>query len=289
MDIGLYEAVSGMKAQAAYQDSIAANLARVNIPGNKQLVTAFEIPGESDLQKTTDATGTVQQMGIKGAPMQSRTAIDFTPGLLEETKDPTNFAIEGQGFFKVREANGDISYTRNGQFHLNTQGVLVTTDGAQVLLQNDVPLNLNPKDNNQITIQPDGKVLAGPNHTPRGSLALVHAANDPKTKEPIDPRTLFTQAPNGRFTLAKAASEGNEAQNADAEGRVAGKATASQLQPGLPANGVIRQGFLEQSNSDSVTAMVNLVQVVRSYEANQKMVQEEDSATGKMIDAVSNT
>ncbi len=279
-----------MKAQAAYQDSLAANLARVNIPGNKQVITAFEIPSESALQKATDSTGTVQQMGIKGAPMQSRTAIDFSPGLLTETNDPTNFAIEGQGFFKIREQNGDISYTRNGQFHLNTQGILTTDDGATVLLQNDVPLNLNPKDNNQFSIQPDGKILAGPNHTPRGSLAMVHVGNDPKTKEPLDARTLFTQSANGRYTLAKNENEGTgETLNTDAEGRPAGKADTSKLQPGLASNAVIRQGFLEASNSDSVTAMVNLVQVVRSYEANQKMVQEEDSATGKMIDAVSNT
>ncbi len=116
MEIGLYEAVSGMKAQGAYQDILSANLSRASIPGSKQVITAFEIPPASSLQQANNLPGTTANVGIPAAPLQSRSVIDFTPGLLHQTGNPNDFAIDGDAFFKVREQNGDIAYTRNGQF-----------------------------------------------------------------------------------------------------------------------------------------------------------------------------
>jgi flagellar basal body rod protein FlgG len=180
---------------------------------------------------------------------------------MHATGNPTDFAIDGDAFFKVRENNGDIAYTRNGQFRLNANGVLVTGDGAQVLMSNDVPLNLGPKDGNLISISPDGKVKVGPTGKSRGSLAVVHMD---------DPRTVLMQGAAGRFRQA----------NPD---------DGSQIQSGLGKNSLIRQGYLEEGNANPVTSMISLVQVVRSYEANQKSVTMQDSVTSEMIQAAADT
>ncbi len=263
MEIGLYEAVAGMKAQSAIQDTLASNLARMSVPGSKGMITAFEIPPPSSLQKGTNLPGTTHNVGIKAAPMQARTVIDFSQGTTHATGNPFDMAIEGDGntFFKVREANGDFSYTRDGDFHLNPNGVLVTSDGAEVMMNKDVPLNLNPKDQNQIGISQTGSVVAGPKQTNRGGIQLVRID---------DPRTALTMGAGGRFVLADPNS-------------------TSQLKTGLNNGGALIQGALEDGNTDSIKSMVSLVQVVRSYEANERMTKAEDDSTSKIIDAAASS
>ena len=261
MQIGLYEAVSGMKAQAAYQDTLSENLGRMSVPGHKRILTAFELPPESALQKATDAQlgGTVQSMGLKASPLQSRTVIDFSPGETKATGNSTDFALDGGNtLFKIREADGSFSYTRDGQFHLDRNGKLTTSDGAEVMMDNDTPVNLRLNDKGHLTIEKDGTVRMGDGaNNKRGNLALVHSA---------EPRNLFVQGEAGRFRLAD-------------------DKDASKLQPGLDQNSTLRQGYLEDSNTDSIKSMVDLVQVVRAYEANQKSVMAQDDVTGKMISA----
>jgi flagellar basal body rod protein FlgG len=261
MQIGLYEAVSGMKAQAAYQDTLSENLGRMTAPGHKRIITAFELPPESALQKAgaAELAGTTQNLGMKAVPLQARTVIDFSPGLTHSTGTGTDFAIEGGNtLFKIREKDGSFSYTRDVQFRLDRNGKLVTSDGSEVMMQNDVPLNLNPADRGKLTIEKDGTVRGGGvNQTKRGSLALVHTD---------EPRNLFVQGPGGRFRLADDKDK-------------------DKLKPGLDADSTLKQGYLEDSNTDSVSQMVNLVQVVRAYEANQKSVLTQDDANNKMISA----
>ncbi|MDE1171519.1 MAG: flagellar hook-basal body protein [Verrucomicrobium sp.] len=258
MQVGLYEAVSGMKAQSAYEDVLSSNLARSSIPGSKQVLTAFELPKPSALQEANALPGTTQNLGVAGAPLQSRTVIDFSPGLVRATGNPTDFAIEGDAFFKVRNKDGSMGYTRDGQFRVNTNGVLVTGDGSEVLMDNDVPLNLSKADAGIINIDPQGVVKVGPQGVSRGSLAIVHMD---------DPRTVLHQGQGGRF-------------QADTD-------KTDQLQTGLGKSAFVRQGYLEDSNANPVTSMIQLVEVVRAYEANQRAVTMQDSVTGQIIQAAS--
>jgi len=263
MEIGLYEAVSGMKAQASLQDTIASNLSRMSLPGNKRTMVAFEIPKDSPLQQGA-IPGMTRRLGMKGAPLQARTVTDFTPAPLEHTGGQFDLGIIGDGFFKIREANGNFSYTRDGQFHLTNEGKLVTLDGAEVLGNNDSPIQIAMKDSQTVQIDGHGKVFTGDGRQRVSSNALSVVHFD-------EPRTVLTLgAPNGRFV-------------ADAS------AKPEQFLPGLPKNGQIMQGSLESSNATAVNEMVSMVNVVRAYEASQKLASAEDSLTGDIVHALNDT
>ncbi len=264
MEIGLYEAVSGMKAQSSLQDIISANLARMSQPGNKRSIVAFEIPSDSGLQKDGSTPGSLRRLGMKAAPLQSRTVTDFTPAPVERTGGPLDFGIVGDGFFKVREQDGTISYTRDGQFHLTNEGKLVTIDGAAVLGDGDAPLTIPAKEAATLKIDTDGTATTtdGKKTNKAGTLSLAHF-DEPR-------KNLYLGAPNGRY-VATAGTAPDE------------------IKKGLGKDSSILQGALESSNASSITEMVGLVNVVRAYEASQKLTVAEDTLSGDMVRALNST
>ena len=266
MEIGLYEAVSGMKAQASQQDMISSNLARMSIPGNKRSITAFEIPSDSDLQKSSNIPGQIRRLGMKASPLQARTVTDFTPAPLEHTGSNFDFAIQGGGFFKVKEADGSFSYTRDGQFHLTNEGKLVTLDGAQVVNTGDTPMTILPKDATKVKMDDSGNLnlVDGTKSTKLGSLSMVNI-DEPR-------KSLYLGAPNGRYVVSPDAPD-----------------VATDVKSGLAKGATIVQGSLESSNANSVSEMVSLVNVVRAYEASQKITQAEDTLSGDIIHAMNAT
>ena len=110
----LYTAASGMSAQQMNLDTIANNLANSSTTGFRQL----------RLESTVSA-GLQIGLGTKSAA----TEVIMTQGSLNQTSNPLDVAIEGAGFFQIQRPDGTIAYTRAGQFQLNSQGTLVTTDG----------------------------------------------------------------------------------------------------------------------------------------------------------------
>jgi flagellar basal-body rod protein FlgF len=129
MDRGLYIAASGMLAEQIRQDQIASDLANAATPGYKSDRTVQREFG--DLLLSNSATGAV--VGSQSTAVQvDRVATDFSPKPSRETGEPLDFAITGEGFFAVRTADG-VRHTRNGQFTVSPQGLLVTAQGDQVL------------------------------------------------------------------------------------------------------------------------------------------------------------
>ncbi|SDU24711.1 flagellar hook protein FlgE/flagellar basal-body rod protein FlgG [Verrucomicrobium sp. GAS474] len=264
MEIGLYEAVSGMKSQAIQQETISSNLARMSMPGNKRTMVAFEIPKDSDLQKGGNIPGTIRRLGMKAAPLQARTVTDFTPAEVARTGADYDFGIVGDGFFKVREQDGSTSYTRDGQFHLTNEGKMVTLDGATVLGEGDAPITIAAKDSVKVKVDPNGVIRAddGAKSVKIGSLTFAHF-DDPRT-------VLSLGAPNGRFVASS-------------------EAPPTAFKSGLGKDSAVMQGALESSNANSVSEMVSLVNVVRAYEASQKLTTAEDTLTGDIVHAMNNT
>jgi flagellar basal-body rod protein FlgF len=132
VDRGLYIAASGMMAEQIRQDQIANDLANAATPGYKADRTAQREFG--DLLLTNRATGAT--VGSQSTAVQvDRIETDFTPKPSRDTGEPLDFAIAGEGFFGVRTAQG-VRYTRNGQFTVSPQGLLVTAQGDQVLGRN---------------------------------------------------------------------------------------------------------------------------------------------------------
>ena len=145
----LWTAASGMMSQQTSVDTIANNLANVNTVGYKQEQTQFKSLLYQNLQaKTTSANGENKPVGAQvglGSRVSAVTSI-YTQGALNATDSTTDFAINGDGFFAVRNTNTDETvYTRNGHFTwaTATEGVMLSTsegypvlsaDGAEIVL-----------------------------------------------------------------------------------------------------------------------------------------------------------
>lgn len=139
MDLGLYIAASGMVAEQARQDQLANDLANASTPGYKADQSSQHSFGEILLSNT--ASG--QPIGSLAIGVQSgRSFTDLAPAGLHETGAPLDFAIEGEGFFAVRTAQG-VRYTRDGQFTVSARGLLSDSFGNEVLGPGGAPVKVS--------------------------------------------------------------------------------------------------------------------------------------------------
>src|SRR3954471_2728255 len=125
----LYTAATGMQAMESKLDVIANNMANINTTGFKKDRANFEdvfyrqyrLPGAQDADGTRTATGIEVGLGTR----VSSTQANFKQGSFQTTNNPLDLAIEGDGFFRVQNPNGDFYYTRAGNFNLNADGKMV--------------------------------------------------------------------------------------------------------------------------------------------------------------------
>jgi len=142
MDMGLNIASAGMLAEQVQEDQISNDLANASTPGYKASSSATTSFDSMLLHNT--ATG--QQVGPIYLGVQiDKAKTDLAQGPLETTGNPLDFAVEGTGFFGVKTTAG-VQYTRNGQFSVNAQGLLVDQNGDNVLAQNGAPIKVGSSD-----------------------------------------------------------------------------------------------------------------------------------------------
>jgi len=247
----LYTAASGMEAQQLNIDTIAHNLANVNTGGFKQRRTQFQDllyqnvrnAGTSNTASTEIPVGL--QIGLGTKPVA--TEMIFTQGDLAATSKAWDMAIEGTGFFQVRMANGELAYTRNGNFHMNREGALVTSDGDL----------LDP----QITIPPD---QVGITIGKDGTVSVVQAGQTQPQQVGKIEIALF-QNPAGLQAVGKNLFTPTQASGDPITGT-----------PGENGLGTLLSGYLEQSNVSVVEEMVNMIISQRAYEANSKVIRTAD-------------
>lgn len=251
MHSALYVAKTGLSAQDTQLTTVANNLANVSTVGFKRDRAVFEDllyqiqrqPGAQSTEETQLPSGLQLGTGVRVVGTQKQ----FTEGSLQITDNALDVAIDGRGFLQILQPDGTIAYTRNGQFHLNSDGQLATADG--LLLQ---PVIAVPEDAQTITIGTDGTVsaiipgVADPQEL--GNIQLVDF---------INPGGL--QAAGGNLFL-ETASSGNP---------ILGT-------PGQDGLGNLQQGALENSNVDIVEEMVNMITTQRAYEMNSKVVSTAD-------------
>ena len=244
MNIGLYDGVAGMRMNQSYQDMIAENLALGSTPGYKQTFPVFSTE--------TNAPGKLDNVN-EAAQIKLTRMVDFSQGPMEPSGSPFHLAIQGESFFTVRDPNGSTSYTRNGEFGLSAQGQLMTTDGAAVMGQGGAPISIDPTQAaaaSSATIGVDGTITVGGVNV--GKVGLAHFANPTQDLQP---------AAYGRFTV----SNPNLAQDGPAQGDK------------------VFQGKLELGNGSPVEQMSNMIQAMRLYEANQKVLTANDDNQGQLI------
>jgi flagellar basal-body rod protein FlgF len=129
MDLGLYIAATGMVAEQVRQDQLANDLSNASTPGFRPDYSPQHSFGSVLLANTEGGTavGSVDE-GVS----LDKAVTSQTPGTLQETGEPLDFAIEGSGYFAVKTAQG-VRYTRDGQFTRSAQGVLTDASGNPVL------------------------------------------------------------------------------------------------------------------------------------------------------------
>ena len=250
----LYTAATGMEAMETKLDVIANNMANINTTGFKKDRANFEdifyrqyrLPGAEDADGNRTATGIEVGLGTR----VSSTQANFKQGAFQTTNNPLDLAIEGDGFFRVQNPNGDFYYTRAGNFNLNANGQIVLGSANKGYIL-DPGLTVPPEATG-IVISPDGQVQYSTQTSTSlqtlGQLQLAKFVN-----------------PDGMLKLGE-----NLYQRTDASGD---EQTGT---PGQEGYGNLRQGFLEASNVEPVNELIDLITTQRSFELNSQVVQAGD-------------
>lgn len=250
----LWSAASGMYSQQTAVDTISNNLANVNTSGYKRVRLEFQdllyqnlrptLPGEAGLQVG---------LGVKSAA----SARSFGVGNLQQTDNPLDLAIEGPGFFEVELPDG-VAYTRDGSFKLDSEGRVVTTGGYVVRLMGsggDGDALEIPEGSSDLRVAKDGTVTVKDEDGELDEIGRIRLVNF------VNPAGLEAIGEN----LYRATQACGDTIEGD---------------PGEEGFGGIAQGFLEMSNVQVVTEMINLIMAQRAYELNSKAIQSADEMLG---------
>ena len=264
---GLYTAATGMITETKRTDVIANNLANANTTGYKRddaVTSDFEpmlIRRINDVSGPKDVTEFKNVALGKKAPVVGELglgsqvaaiATDHAQGSLQTTGNQLDFAVEGEGYFRIATPRGE-RYTRDGNFYKNARSRLVTVNGNEVLDNRGRPITI-PEEASSFLVSPEGSISA--NGVQVARLGLV-------------------AFPGGDEVMAK---EGNNLYRVDDPGQRPRQATGS-----------IQQGALERSNTEIVSEMVSLINNYRAYEANSKAVTTQDSMLDKSVNEVGRT
>lgn len=240
---GIHTSGAGMQPMMTRLEVIANNLANMNTTGYKR--------DEVFMQLVKDAA--LMQAQGKGdlSEVQVERITDFSDGSLIPTNNPLDLAVQGRGLFVVETPQG-LRYTRNGNFSLTADGILVTAQGDPVMGVNgkiQLPDLQNLKQG-QIVISESGEIDVD-NRSIARLRVVDFAAGMGLTKETS---SLFV-APSG-------------------------------VSPGeIHEDSVqIRQGFLEGSNVEGLEEMIAMIELTRNYESNQRVIQAEDGTLERAND-----
>jgi flagellar basal-body rod protein FlgG len=253
----LWIAKTGMEAQQMQLDTISNNLANVSTNGFKKSHAVFEDlmyqnlrqVGSNTSEQSTLPTGLQVGLGVRTVAT-SRT---FSQGNLQQSGNPLDVAVQGNGFFQVTMPDGTTGYTRDGAFQLDNQGRLVNSSGLLVQSGATIPANAT-----NLTISANGTVSV---NIP-GSVAPQVVGNI-TTASFINPAGL---EPRG--------------QNIFQESVASGQPTVGT--PNSGGLGALMSGFLETSNVNVVQELVTMIQTQRAYEMNSKAVTTSDQMLQKL-------
>jgi flagellar basal-body rod protein FlgG len=253
----LWIARTGLDAQQLQIDNIANNLSNVSTNGYKRSRAIFEDllyqtlrqPGAQSSQQTQIPTGLQVGTGVK--PVATERI--HTQGNLQRTENSLDFAINGQGFFQVLLPDGTTGYTRDGAFHKDNQGNLVTSSGYPMQ-----PNIVIPADAITVTVGKDGIVSATqPGNATPTQIGQIQLASF------INPAGLQSMGEN---VFAETAASGSPTPNT----------------PGQNGVGLLNQGYVETSNVNVAEELVQMIQTQRAYELNSKVVSTSDQMLGRL-------
>ena len=255
----LNTAATGMQAQQTNMEVISNNMANSSTTGYKKARAEFEDllyqtekePGAATGLNAVSPTGVQTGLGVKTAAIQR----DHSLGSAKITDNPFDLAIQGKGFFQVLNEEGDVLYTRNGEFKRNFEGKLVDKNGN--MLYPEITL---PSDTVDVRI------------TSRGEVELIRdRLSKPEVLGQIQLASFIN--PAGLKALGKNTFSPTPASGTPQTGT-----------PGKGHFGMVSQGELEGSNVNIVEEMVNMITSQRTYETNSKAMQ----AADQMLQTINN-
>ena len=237
-------ALNSMKMLMENQVATAHNLSNLSTPGFKQdVVTDF-----SSIYLN-------RQEGLEPRIVAAREVGKFSveQGMLDNTKNPMDVAINGDGYFVVQPNNADPAFSRRGDFSVNENGELLDGAGNKVLDAGMQPLvipafrEINITAQGEILIQP---IAAAPGELPvnAGTIATYVPQEGDILKKSLDGRIRFEPNINEDGTIEQVPIEPNQ-------------------------QGKLVNGFLEKSNVNAVEEMVNTIDQMRKFEMHVKLIQ----------------
>lgn len=247
----LWISKTGMEAQQTQLEHISHNLANSATNGYKRAHAVFEDlmyqnlrqAGANSSEQTQLPTGLQVGLGTRAVA----TSRQFSQGNLQQSTNPLDLAIKGNGFFQVQMPDGTTAYTRDGSFQVSAQGQLVTNNGYVVQPGITIPANAQ-----SVTIGADGTVtVALPGQATPQSVGQLQLASF------VNPAGLD---PKGQNLFAETAASG----------------TPNTGAAGGNGMGSLAQGFVETSNVNVVEELVAMIQTQRAYELNSKAIQTSD-------------
>lgn len=244
MDRLIYVAMTGAKHILSQQATVSQNLANVSTNGFRAQVDAFRAvpvigPGLTTRAYVVDAT----------------VGSDFRPGVIQSTGRDLDLAVNGKGWIAVQGADGKEAYTRYGSLAVNTNGVLQTRTGLNVLSGGGT-LSIPP--DTDITVAKDGTVsvlqkTGTPNQV--SEVGRIKLVNPPEDK--------LVRGDDGLFHLR--------------DGGVAD----------VDENVVLHSGGLETSNVNASEALVNMISLSRQFDLHMKLLQKAEQNDAKAAQILS--
>lgn len=236
---GLYRSGSAMVPRLKQQETIANNLANVSTPGYKK-----------DMLFTRELTRaqirTMPRQSDWQTPMIDQVYTEYSQGTLDKTDNPLDLALEGDGFMVIETPEGDNLLTRAGNFTVDDQGFIATTDGNR-LLGSGGPINVG---SGNVTVSESGQVEVANDIV--GNIRVVE----------VEDKAQLEKVGRSEFMIPDG------------------------IEPIAAIKFAIRQGYLETSNVDIIKEMVEMIISYRNYEADAKALQTQDDSLEKLLNNV---
>lgn len=242
---GLYASSSGMPPTMARLEVIANNLANINTNGFKKDALFVEMLNDPGIAPGAHSGGVPPSVRLQRVT-------DHSEGSLVQTHNPLDVALQGDGYFVVQTPQG-IGYTRNGNFSLTFDGTLVTREGYPVLGQEGhikFP-DLQKVAQESVAIATTGEISLGKSAV--GTLRIVAFEDQHKLRKAGGAMFVVDPDDDPHMKVVE-----------------------------LPT---VRQGFLEESNVDGIAEMIEMIEITRHFESNQKAIASQDATLEKVLEA----
>lgn len=239
MTIGLHSGAYRLHAIERLQNTVAANLANLSTPGYQPEVTFIDAQEAG----TNPTSGSAPQAFL---PVSTSARIEVRSAPMRPTGNSYDFAVQGDGYFTLQDAQGRLHYSRDGEFHRNSEGVLVNKNGLTVMSDK------------------------GPIEIPHDDFSVARDGT----------LTFEGQMLSRLMVTSFARPEGLQSRGGGLFVDPVGQAGATPME-----DAVVLQGYLEGSHVSPMREMVTLIDAARAYELSQKMIEEADQRAQKAIRA----